>query len=322
MRHLLVTCDLNWVGDRATFRQDLAESFEKVTLASLATSLNGLDISDVTDWITDPAPRYQISSELVATHMPLLKRVGSPSTGTTHIAQEVLQSDISVRCLRDIPPENLARITSSSEHTFYLFLSLLRRAKRLFSADLNEWRDDLPSFRGRQVAGMKTLIFGHGRIGSNLARYLSAFNADVTVFEPDTAKHKPPYRFASEGDLEQEIGAADAVFLCFHWSSENDKFFGQSFLNAMRDDAYLVNTSRGENMDEAHLAQLIEKGKFSGVALDVLSGEQRPDFKASALLELESSTPRLIITPHIAGASFDSERLAFEFILNEITGLK
>lgn len=321
MRHLLATCDLGWVCDNVAFRQDLETEFDKVTVAPLAPSLEGLDLSDVTDWITDPAPRYRISLELVTTHMPRLQRIGSPSTGTTHIAQEVLRSDISVRCLRDIPPENLARITSSSEHTFYLFLSLLRRAKRLFSADLSEWRDDLPSFRGRQVAGMKVLVFGHGRIGSNLARYLSAFNAIVTVFEPDIAKHNPVYRFVSYDQLEAEISTSDAVFLCFHWSAENDKFFGPSFLDAMRDDAYLVNTSRGENIDETHLAKLIENGKFAGVALDVLSGEQSADFKASALLGLEASTPRLIITPHVAGASFDSERLAFEFIRNEILGL-
>lgn len=317
-RHLLVTCDLGWVREQATLRRDLERRFQQVTLAPLAKSMDGLDVSTVTDWITDPAPRYKISSDLILAHMPALQRIGSPSTGTTHIAPEVMRSDILVRCLRDVPPENLARITSSSEHTFYLFLSLLRRAKRLFSADLSEWRDDLPSFRGRQVAGMKILIFGYGRIGSNLSRYFEAFKADVTLYEPDLTKHTQDHRFTNANALEHEISVADAVFLCFHWSPENEQFFGREFLDAMRDDAYLVNTSRGENVDEEHLAGLIKGGKFAGIALDVLRGEQNPGLRASTLLGLELSTDRLIVTPHIAGASYDSERLAFEFILATI----
>lgn len=319
-RHLLVTCDLGWVRDMGAFRAGLEAKFSKVTFAPLAASLEGMALDDVTDWVTDPAPRYRIDSDLVDALMPSLCRIGSPSTGTTHIAGEVLSGGLTVRCLRDVPPEQLARITSSSEHTFFLFLALLRRCKQLFSTDLSKWRDDLPSFRGRQAAGMKVLIFGYGRIGSNLGRYLNAFGAEVRYFEPDLSKHTANHNFVSSHDLLDVVSSVDAVFLCFHWSKENDRFFGAKLLDEMRHDSYLINTSRGENLDELHLAKLIEGGKFAGVALDVMQDEQSKDFGASPLLELEKKNERLIITPHIAGASYDSERIAFELILNEILG--
>lgn len=317
-RHLLVTCDLGWVRDMDAFRTGLESRFSKVTFAPLAASLDGLDLHDVTDWITDPAPRYRIDSDLITALMPSLRRIGSPSTGTTHISGEVLSGGLFVRCLRDVPTEQLARITSSSEHTFFLFLALLRRFKQLSSTDLSRWRDDLPSFRGRQAAGMDVLIFGHGRIGSNVGRYLEAFRAKVRYFEPDVSKHTGSHTFVRSDDLLDVVSSVDAVFLCFHWSRENDRFFGPRFLDQMRDDAYLVNTSRGENLDESYLARLIEGGKFAGVALDVMQGEQSKEFGSSPLLELEKTTERLIITPHIAGASYDSERIAFELILSQI----
>src|SRR5690606_17680688 len=106
--------------------------------------------------------------------------------------------------------------------------------------------------------------------------------------------------------------------LCFHWSKENDGFFGVRLLDEMRQDSYLINTSRGENLDEGHLAKLIEGGKFAGVALDVMRDEQSKDFGSSPLLALEKGNERLIITPHIAGASYDSERIAFALILDQL----
>lgn len=318
-RHLLVTCDLGWVRNYTSFRLSLEDRFDKVTLSPLVPTLEELDIEDVTDWITDPAPRYKISSELLSSRLPSLLRIGSPSTGTTHIDIDVQGTGVSVKCLRDIPSETLSQITSSSEHTFYLFLSLLRRAKRLFSADLTDWRDDLPSFRGHQISGMKIMIFGYGRIGSNLARYFDAFNAVVTVYEPDVSKHSSNYHFVDLKNLHRAVNAADCVFLCFHWSIENEQFFSSSLLDAMRSDSFLVNTSRGENLDEAHLVKLIERGKFAGVALDVMRGEQTASFRSSPLFSLEKLHERLIITPHIAGSSFESEHLAFQFILDAIT---
>lgn len=318
MRHLLVNCDLGWVTDLAVFRSKLEAHFDRVTVLPLADDPRRHDLSDVTDWITNPAPRFKITEAFVREYMPSLRRVGSPSTGTTHIDTALMSSGLVVRCLRDVPREQLARITSSSEHTFFLFLALVRKARTLLSTDLRQWRDDLPKFRGRQVMGMRVLVFGYGRIGSNLVRYLQAFGAEVVVYEPDMAKHVEGITYLSHDGIRDTLSEVDAVFLCFHWSPDNDSFFNAGFIDAMRGDAFLVNTSRGENIDEEHLAMTIRAGKFSGVALDVLRGEQADNFRDSELLSLGEKTSHLIITPHIAGASYDSERLAFEFILNAI----
>lgn len=318
MRHLLVNCDLGWVTDSAKFRTTLEHRFDRVTILPLAEDPLAHDLSTVTHWITNPAPRFKITESFVRSNMPQLTCIGSPSTGTTHIDLALLNGGLTVKCLRDVRRDQLARITSSSEHTFFLFLALVRKAKTLLAADLSQWRDDLPRFRGRQVMGMKVMVFGHGRIGSNLTRYLQAFGAEVLVHEPDSARHLPGPTFISMEEVLALLPTVDAAFLCFHWSPQNDGFFHSNYLNAMRDDAFLVNTSRGENLDEAHLATLISKGKFAGVALDVLRGEQLSSFHASPLLKLVEVTERLIITPHIAGASYDSERLAFEFTLNLI----
>jgi D-3-phosphoglycerate dehydrogenase len=316
-RHLLVTCDLGWVEDGARFEGALRGAFDAVTLAPLDPDPWSRDLTTVTDWVCDPAPRYRIDGALVDAQLPALARIASPSTGTTHI-DGALAHRLTVRCLRDVPPDDLARITSSSEHTFFLYLALMRRAKHVLGANLAEWRDDLPRFRGRQVAGRRVLVLGHGRIGSNLGRYLTAFGAEVTFHDPDPAKHVPDYPFVPRSGLRSAVAKADAVFLCYHWSRENEGFFDAGLLDAMRDDAVLVNTSRGENLDEAHLTRLLAAGKFAGVALDVLRDEQTVDFADHPIVAMARTEERLIVSPHIAGASYDSERLAFEMILATI----
>lgn len=319
MTHLLVNCDLDWVPDMDGFVAELGQTYGQVTILPQAAPLEDADLSGVTHWITNPAPRFRITRALVDRHMPALQAIGSPSTGVTHIDPALAQGGITVKCLQDIPKSELARITASSEFTLLLFLSVIRKGKVIHDADLADWRDDLKIFRGRQVCGMRVLVFGNGRIGSNLARYLTAMGAEVVFYEPDTAKHQPDYQFIAESEIEATLPGVDAVCLCFHWSVENENFFHAGRLEAMRDDAFFINTSRGENLDEGHLCDLIEAGKFAGVGLDVLRNEQSAALKTSRVLALEKVTPRLTVTPHIAGCSVDSERLAFFSIFNLLT---
>jgi D-3-phosphoglycerate dehydrogenase len=301
----------------------LKANFERITLAPLTSSLGQLDTSDVTDWIVDPAPAFEINKLLVEKNFPSLKNLASPSTGTTQLSAELVESAApNVFCLRDIPQEKLDNITSSSEHTFFLFLCLLRRAKHLFSADLSCWRDCLPVFRGRQAKGMQAFIFGYGRIGKNLAGYLEAMGVQVSIYEPNYRKHTEHYKFVERGAIPSMLSTTNVVFLCFHWSGENNRFFGRHFLDLMQDDAFFVNTSRGENLDQEHLAFLLRRGKFSGVALDVLANEQQHGFRDSELIVLERHIDRLVITPHVAGASRDSEALAFEYMVEKLIQLR
>jgi lactate dehydrogenase-like 2-hydroxyacid dehydrogenase len=290
--------------------------FENVKYLLPSASLEGNDLTEIDAWITNPAPRETISKDLVNSLLPKLKRISSPSTGTTHIDADILKSDkIVVKCLRDVSHLRLAQISSSSEHTFFLFLSLLRKAKRCFAADLVSWRDDLDIYRGWQVKGIDVLIFGFGRIGSNLAKYFDAFGANVNIYEPDLTKHDSRFKFIEEVNLKRSVSEVDAVFLCFHWTPENNEFFDAQFLNVMRWDSFLVNSSRGENLDEGKLCDLLKKGKFRGVALDVIKDEQLGLFDHREIVRLANSLPNLIITPHIAGASYDSEKIAFNFAL-------
>ena len=320
MNHLLINCDVEWMADKDSFVRSLAR-FDKISFEEPGRNFFQEytdSLETVTHWIVNPAPKQTIDLALVTYCFPNLRWIGSPSTGTTHIAESLKASNaIKVVSLRNVDKNQLRRITASSEYTLFLYLAVLRRLKNWFSMDLMSWRDNLHQFRGRQAAGQKALILGYGRIGSNLSRYLKALGLDVFVFEIDTSVSVGCGVRVGEENLLRVLSDVDVVFLCFHWSAERHQFFDSKMLDAMGCDSILINTSRGENLDEKYLCELLRHGKFAGVGLDVIQGEQSESLGEHQLMRLASELPRLVITPHIAGASFDSERIALELIIAE-----
>lgn len=314
-KNLLISCDLSWCLDLKKLKKELEKKFNKVFFEK--DIKNKDSYIKVTHWIINPAPKNKISLNIIDL-MPNLKKICSPSTGITHIDKKLLENKkIKIKSLKDISKKKMTKITSSSEHTFFLFLCLLRRSKNLFNANLSNWRDDLDIYRGNQAKGLKALVFGYGRIGKNLKKYLDAFGINVKFFDPkyDTNKLNS---FIKKEEIITNLKRVDVVFLCFNWELSNNNFFNKKFLTNMRKDSFLINTSRGENLDQDALYELLTKGKFKGVALDVLKNEQSKNFRESKFIKLEKKINRLIITPHIAGASYQSEELAFKFSIESI----
>ena len=79
-----------------------------------------------------------------------------------------------------------------------------------------------------------------------------------------------------------------------------------------------MNTSRGGVVDEGALIDALERGNVISAAVDVISGEQGEDIKNHPLIKYSQKNKRLLITPHIAGATVDSQLKAFRFALDRI----
>lgn len=299
----MISCDIFWT------LPDLKE-FDDVIVCRNIDGLTEGQLDAITHWIVDPAPQVKIDDAVVAKFRNL-QMIASPSTGTTHI--NVANNSIEVMCLRDIDSEKLNLITASSEYTFLLFLALVKNFQQILETDLSDWRSDLTKFRGRQINQMRIAIFGVGRIGSNLVRYLQSFGAKVIYFDPDKNLGGVADKL-SFSEMKAELPKVDALFLCFHASTNNRKYINQELLSLLREDSYLINTSRGENIDEVALCELVERGHFAGIGLDVLMDEQAGDFANRSIVTAAKKHHNMIISPHVAGVSFDSERLAFDFM--------
>ena len=141
-------------------------------------------------------------------------------------------------------------------------------------------------------------ILGLGAIGKQLARRLAGFDCRVLAYEP-----YPDLAFAREHGVEllgldELLPQADFISLHVPLLPETRNLVDRAFLAKMKPGAYLINTARGEVVDEEALLEALQSGHLRGAGLDAF--EQEPPDPSNPLLAL----PQVIATPHL-GAQTD-----------------
>jgi len=259
---------------------------------------------EVTQWIPNPGQSF-LASENVLRHFPNLKVISTPSTGSNHIDIPYFEKrGIAVRSLLHNRPR-LEQIRASSEFTLLLLLASLRKIDVAFrEVQERRWRHNEDQLRGNEVFGKKIGIVGMGRNGSNLRRWLESMEAEVCYFDP--------YRESGPGRLEslREIFTqSDIVVLTCVLTDETKGMITREHLVSMKKGAHLINTSRGEIVREKELSEVLNQRPDLSFAADVLTGEVQGQQFESPLYNL-CQKGRIILTPHIAGASMESQTKA------------
>lgn len=151
------------------------------------------------------------------------------------------------------------------------FLLLLARSQHL--VDLAVRRGEWPHPRGRSLAGLTLGVVGVGSSGSALALRSMAFGMAVLGFDPNV--RDGPSGVSMVG-FEQLLERCDAISLHLPLTNETRHLIDRPAIDRMRDGVWLINTARGDLIDEAALLSGIESGKIGAAALDVFSTEPLP----------------------------------------------
>jgi glyoxylate reductase len=215
-----------------------------------------------------------------------------------------------------------------AEHTWALILGLARRIVEsdefvrqegyfANSGGYRGWEPDL--FLGPSVKGKTLGIIGLGRIGSMVARRAKGYELTVLYnkHEPDLEAEKElGIKFVP---LDELLSTSDFVTLHVPLTDETRGMINKETLGKMKKESYLVNTARGPIVDESDLIDALEGGKLAGVALDVFESE--PNVSPKLI-----SMPNVIMTPHIASATWEARskmgEQAVAAILDTINGTK
>ncbi len=245
---------------------------------------------------------------------PCLKVLCTPTTGLTHLSEPDLRTrGITVLSLQG-EQEFLQQIRATPEHALGLALSLLRNYRVAFrSVDRSEW--DRDSCRGNEICGRTIGLIGFGRVGRLLAKYFSALDARVVFYDPDPAI-AVQYGAERMGSIEKLIDASDVVVLCAAFHEANRGLIDRRKIDLMQG-KFIINIARGELIDEAYLIDKINEGFFAGVALDVIEQENQTDNRLPLMLPL-TDKHNFILTPHIAGATFESMAKTEVFVVEKL----
>lgn len=207
-----------------------------------------------------------------------------------------------------------ANAEAVAEHTLALILAL---ARDLIQTSMKmvggEWSK--ATYRGMELKGKTLGVVGFGTIGARVVELGLAFGMNVLVFTKTQTPERQA-RISSLGakltDLESLVAESDVVSLHMSLSDETRGLFNASLISTMKPISYLINTSRGAIVDESALAQALTNGSLAGAALDVFDTEPLP---ATSILR---SLPNVILTPHVAANSKESEERASILIADDI----
>jgi (S)-sulfolactate dehydrogenase len=155
---------------------------------------------------------------------------------------------------------------------------------------------------GREIAGKTLGVVGFGGIGRLTANLGRALGMKVCGYDPQLAADAPQWRdaHATPLSLDDVLSRSDVVTLHVPLTKETRRLIDADRLATMRTGAVLINTARGGVVDERAVADALRSGRLGGAALDVFDAEPLP---AGSPL---SGCPNLVLTPHIAGVTAES----------------
>jgi phosphoglycerate dehydrogenase-like enzyme len=207
-----------------------------------------------------------------------------------------------------------ANAVAVAEHTILLMLALLKRFPAAESATRQGGWPTMELFQAGlgELANTTVGLVGFGNTARAVAQRLTPFGSRLQytsshAMDPAT-EQQFGVRYASLDDL---LASSTIVTLHVPLTGATRRLIGETELAKMQAGAFLVNTSRGEVIDEAALHRAIESGKLGGAALDVLYNEG-PGGNPFADL------PQVIVTPHIAGGSRAAVERAIQMALANI----
>jgi glyoxylate reductase len=270
---------------------DYAESDDGLTAEGLMERIRGKQavVSQLTDKFSAP----------VIEQLDGIRIIANVAVGFDNI-------DVAAATRRKILVTNTPDVLTdtTADFAFALLMAAARRVveghKFVHSGQWTKWRIDL--LVGQDVHHRTLGIFGMGRIGQALARRARGFDMRILYYDavgaPEAVERELGVEFAS---AERVLRESDFVSLHVPLAAHTRHMIGAAQLSMMKPTAILVNTSRGPVVDEAALAEALEKGTIAGAGLDVFENEPHVH---PGLLRLDN----VVVAPHIASASVDTRR--------------
>jgi phosphoglycerate dehydrogenase-like enzyme len=207
-----------------------------------------------------------------------------------------------------------ANAISVAEHALLLMLAAARRLPESHTrATTGRWAGNSHGMDMVMLYGKTLGIIGMGNIGREVARRAHGFGMRVVYHDVRRLDPAEESRFgATYAELDELLGEADFLTLHLHLNSSTAGMIGERELELLKPDCVIVNVSRSQLIDLKSLAPRLESGRIRGAAFDVF--EVEPTTGREAYLSL----PNVVATPHTAGSTIDTYRMAMTNCVDNI----
>lgn len=218
--------------------------------------------------------------------------------------------------------KNIALINASEgnmdavgEHTIGLLLSLMNNFNNA-DAEIRNGKWQREANRGHELKGKTVGIIGYGYMGKSFAKKLSGFEVNVIAYD----KYKTGFsdQYAREVSMEEIVKHSDVLSLHIPLTAETKGLVDEEYLFHFKKPIFFINVSRGSVAKVRAILNAIKQGKILGAGLDVLEVEKFPALAEQEWFEELRQSGKVILTPHVAGWTFDSYRRVSEVMAGKL----
>ena len=286
----------------------LPEAVEARMRELFDVELNENDVPFTNEKIIDALKRADVFVPTVTDHLDRdllqhsgeqLRLIANFGTGVDNICLETTEElGIKVTNTPGVLTEDTADMTMA------LILAVPRRMVEgsiFLKEKANEWQGWSPTWMlGHRINGKNLGIIGFGRIGQAVAKRAKAFGLKVHYYDIRRAVHEVEEELGATyyESLDQMLARMDILSIHCPHTPATYHLLSARRLNLLKPQAYIVNTARGEVIDEDALSDLIDEGKISGAGLDVFEHEPSVNPK---LLACEN----VVVLPHMGSATIE-----------------
>lgn len=256
--------------------------------------------------------KFQIDRELFDA-APNLRFVARAGAGLDNI--DVAYAEQRGVTLMNAPEGNCDAV---GEHAVGMLLSLanhFRKADQQVRSGIWDREDN----RGWELKGKTVGIIGYGFMGQSFAKKLSGFGVQVIAYD----KYKTGFsdQYAREVSMEEIVKHSDVLSLHIPLTSETRQLVTAEYLLHFKKPIFFISTARGEITNTRAVLNAIASGKIVGAALDVLEVEKFPKLAEQEWFPDLVNSGQVILTPHVAGWTFDSYRKISEVLAEKLSAI-
>lgn len=257
-----------------------------------------------------PTVTDSIDASIIAAAPPRLKLIASYGAGVNHI-------DLAAAKAKGIMVTNTPGVFTddTADLTMALILNVPRRLGEGHRAMRNgEWSGWSPTgMLGHRIGGKTLGIIGLGRIGEAVAMRAKAFGMNIIYNKrsrlPASVEDELGVTF--EPDIDRLVARSDIITLHCPLTTDTNKIINADRIAHMKPNAYVINSSRGELIDEDALIEALQSGRIAGAGLDVYTHEPAVD---SRFLSIANA----VLLPHLGSATYEGREASGERVITNI----
>ena len=261
--------------------------------------------------------RFKIDKAFIdkATHLQFIARVGA--------GLESIDCDYAKSKNIELIAAPEGNQNAVGEHALGMLLSLLNNLNKA-NSEVKQGFWNREGNRGYELEGKTVGLIGYGNMGKSFAKKLRGFDVEVICYDILANVGDENAKQVSLQELQQK---SDILSLHTPWTTETDKMVNTDFINAFSKPFWVLNTARGNSVVTEDLVEALQSGKILGAGLDVLEYEKASfetlfqENNLPAAFQYLANANNVLLTPHIAGWTFESHQKLAQVIVDKIKKL-